>query len=115
MRSQVLAMAKLMTLRHANQMAILANVPPGDPRHETYMKSPENQFGRWRFERVLIDFKPDVVIDVHDYWMNLSTAHHSDLIFWVLMPTVDSAPQQEGWLILPIATQSQRTTILVGT
>lgn len=75
-------------------------VAPGDPRHETYMKSPENQFGRWRFERVLIDFKPDIVIDVRDYWMN-SYQQHSPFrpyFHWVLMPTVDSAPQQEGWI-----------------
>ena len=83
-------------------MAILCNgvVPPGDPRHETYMKSPENQFGRWRFERVLIDFKPDVVIDVRDYWMNSYQQHtpFRPYFHWVLMPTVDSAPQQEGWI-----------------
>ena len=71
-----------------------------DPRHTEYMSSTENQFGRWRFERVLLDFQPDVVVDVRDYWMT-SYQHMSPLrpfYHWVLMPTVDSAPQQEDWI-----------------
>jgi glycosyltransferase involved in cell wall biosynthesis len=74
-------------------------VNPNDPRYEQY--SPlENQFGKWRFERTLLDFRPDVVIDVRDYWMN-SYQQFSPLrpfFHWVLMPTVDSAPQQEEWI-----------------
>ena len=75
-------------------------VNPDDPRSKEYNSTMENQFGRWRFERVLIDFKPDVVIDVRDYWMN-SYQQFSPLrpyFHWVLMPTVDSAPQQEEWI-----------------
>ena len=75
-------------------------VDSNDPRSKEYNSSMENQFGRWRFERVLLDFKPDVVIDVRDYWMN-SYQQFSPLrpfFHWVLMPTVDSAPQQEDWI-----------------
>lgn len=75
-------------------------VGPEDPRFQQYNTSPENQFGRWRFERVLLDFQPDVVIDVRDYWMN-SYQQFSPLrpfFHWILMPTVDSAPQQEEWI-----------------
>ena len=75
-------------------------VNPDDPRSKEYNSSMENQFGRWRFERVLLDFKPDVVIDVRDYWMN-SYQQFSPLrpyFHWILMPTVDSAPQQEEWI-----------------
>jgi glycosyltransferase involved in cell wall biosynthesis len=71
-----------------------------DPRNNEYQSSAENQFGRWRFERVLLDFKPDVVFDVRDYWMN-SYQQFSPLrpfFHWVLMPTVDSEPQQEEWI-----------------
>jgi hypothetical protein len=71
-----------------------------DPRSKEYNSSMENQFGRWRFERVLLDFRPDVVIDIRDYWMN-SYQQFSPLrpfFNWVLMPTVDSAPQQEDWI-----------------
>ena len=75
-------------------------VPDSDPRHKEYMSSSENQFGRWRFERVLLDFQPDIVFDVRDYWMT-SYQQLSPLrpfFHWVLMPTVDSAPQQEEWI-----------------
>jgi glycosyltransferase involved in cell wall biosynthesis len=71
-----------------------------DPRHQEYSSSAENQFGRWRFERVLLDFKPDIVFDVRDYWMS-SYQQFSPLrpfFHWVLMPTVDSEPQQEDWI-----------------
>jgi glycosyltransferase involved in cell wall biosynthesis len=75
-------------------------VDENDPRHKEYNNSLENQFGRWRFERVLLDFQPDVVVDVRDYWMN-SYQQFSPLrpfFHWVLMPTVDSSPQQEDWI-----------------
>lgn len=71
-----------------------------DPRAKDYHSSTDNQFGRWRFERVLLDFKPDIVFDVRDYWMS-SYQQFSPLrpfFHWILMPTVDSAPQQEEWI-----------------
>lgn len=75
-------------------------VKRGDARYEEYMSSPENQFGRWRFDKVVIDFKPDVVIDIRDYWMSYyeQTSSFRDFFHWILMPTVDSAPQQQNWL-----------------
>ena len=78
-----------------------ANAVDGnDPRNKEYNSSMENQFGRWRFERVLLDFQPDVVIDVRDYWMNAyqQLSPLRPYFHWILMPTVDSAPQQEDWI-----------------
>jgi glycosyltransferase involved in cell wall biosynthesis len=75
-------------------------VKDGDPRHQEYMSRGDNQFGRWRFDKVVLDFKPHVVIDWRDYWMS-SYQGISPLrpyFNWVLMPTVDSAPQQESWI-----------------
>jgi glycosyltransferase involved in cell wall biosynthesis len=71
-----------------------------DPRYQEYMSRSDNQFGRWRFEKVLLDFKPDVVIDVRDYWMSAyqRVSPLRNYFHWVLMPTVDSRPQQEEWL-----------------
>lgn len=71
-----------------------------DPRSEIYNSSTENHFGKWRFDRVVLDFRPDIVIDVRDYWMS-SYQGKSPLrkyFHWILMPTVDSSPQQEEWL-----------------
>jgi len=75
-------------------------VESNDPRHKQYNSSLENQFGRWRFERVLLDFQPDVVIDIRDYWMNSyqQFSPYRPYFHWILMPTVDSAPQQEEWI-----------------
>ena len=75
-------------------------VGDGDPRLKEYNSSTENQFGRWRFERVLLDFKPDIVFDVRDYWMNSyqQFSPFRPFFHWVLMPTVDSEPQQEEWI-----------------
>lgn len=71
-----------------------------DPRFKEYSSRPDNQFGRWRFEKVLLDFKPDVVIDVRDYWMSSYQALSPlrKFFHWILMPTVDSEPQQEQWI-----------------
>jgi glycosyltransferase involved in cell wall biosynthesis len=71
-----------------------------DPRFKEYMSRMDNQFGRWRFEKVVLDFKPHVVVDIRDYWMS-SYQEWSPLrqyFNWVLMPTVDSAPQQDPWI-----------------
>jgi len=75
-------------------------VKDGDPRHKEYSSRGDNQFGRWRFEKVLLDFKPDVVIDIRDYWMTAyqRTSPLRKFFHWVLMPTVDSSPQQEEWI-----------------
>lgn len=75
-------------------------VKDNDPRHKEYSSRGDNQFGRWRFEKVLLDFKPDVVIDVRDYWMTAYQAASPlrPYFHWALMPTVDSEPQQEEWI-----------------
>jgi glycosyltransferase involved in cell wall biosynthesis len=75
-------------------------VGTNDPRYPEYNSRADNQFGRWRFEKVLLDFRPDVVIDVRDYWMSAYQALSPlrKYFHWILMPTVDSEPQQEPWL-----------------
>ena len=71
-----------------------------DPRYEIYNSHSENQFGKWRFDKVVLDFKPHVVIDVRDYWMSyyVKFSPLRRRFHWILMPTVDSAPQQESWI-----------------
>lgn len=75
-------------------------VKPSDSRHEEYESQTKNTFGAWRFERVLLDFQPDVVFDIRDYWMS---AYQADsplrpYFHWAIMPTVDSAPQRDEWI-----------------
>jgi glycosyltransferase involved in cell wall biosynthesis len=75
-------------------------VKEDDQRHKEYSSRGDNQFGRWRFEKVLLDFRPDVVIDIRDYWMSSyqGISPLRKFFHWILMPTVDSAPQQEEWI-----------------
>jgi glycosyltransferase involved in cell wall biosynthesis len=65
-----------------------------------YKTRTTNEFGHWRFDRVLLDFKPDIVIDIRDFWMN-AYQRYSPLrpyFSWLLMPTVDSTPQVDDWI-----------------
>lgn len=75
-------------------------VKSNDSRFQEYSANAENSFGRWRFDKTLLDFQPDVVIDIRDYWMNSYQAFSPlrKCYHWMLMPTVDSYPQQEMWL-----------------
>lgn len=78
------------------------NVPAqkDEAERKIYNSNGLNQFGRWRFDRVLLDFKPDVVWDIRDFWM-MGYEYNSplrDYYNWTIMPTVDSAPQQPEWV-----------------
>jgi len=39
---------------------------------QSYDSSPFNQFGEFIFEEVCLDFKPDIVFDIRDFWMCLT-------------------------------------------
>ena len=75
-------------------------VKSDDSRYKEYMSRTDNQFGRWRFDKVVMDFKPHANCDIRDYWMSYYQAFSPvrDYFNWILMPTVDSAPQQEQWI-----------------
>jgi len=59
-----------------------------------------NQFGEYKFNHVVADFKPDIVIDIRDWWM---LEYQERSVFrpwykWIVMPTVDAEPQAEEWI-----------------
>jgi len=59
-----------------------------------------NQFGEYKFSHVVADFKPDIVVDIRDWWM---LEFQERNVFrpwfkWIVMPTVDAEPQQEEWI-----------------
>ena len=78
------------------------NTPADDDRegHRIYGEEPVNQFGAWRFDAVALDFKPDIVCDIRDFWMieHQQKSTFRDFFSWVIMPTVDAAPQNEQWI-----------------
>jgi len=66
----------------------------------SYNSSPVNQFGGWAFEHICLDFLPDFVCDIRDFWM-LDFAERSPFrpyFKWVIMPTVDARPQARQWI-----------------
>lgn len=85
-----------------------ANVPVRNHNHPAYNAEAHSiygsqntyEFGEWRFEDVCLDFRPDIVMDIRDHWMNefISRSPFRPFFHWAIMPTVDSAPQQEQWL-----------------
>ena len=81
---------------------IYPNVVPNDHKDFTfYQGNPINQFGQWRFEKVVMHFRPDIVFDIRDYWMfsyqELSPTR--PYFHWVVAPTIDSIPQKQEWLM----------------
>ena len=68
--------------------------------YNRYMAQQENEFGQWRFERTLLDFKPDIVFSIRDPWMMTFEANSPLRPYYhhCIMPTVDSHPQRTDWL-----------------
>ena len=67
---------------------------------DAYNSNGVNQFGEWIFEHVCLDFLPDVVCDIRDFWM-LDFAERSpfrNYFKWAIMPTVDARPQARQWI-----------------
>lgn len=77
-----------------------ANLPVDNREAEVYGQNGQFQFGEWRFEDVCLDFRPDVVIDIRDWWMleYEERSPYRPFYHWAIMPTVDSEPQQEQYL-----------------
>jgi glycosyltransferase involved in cell wall biosynthesis len=67
---------------------------------DSYGSVPTNQFGEFLFEHVCLDFFPDIVCDIRDFWM-LDFADRSPyrpFFKWAIMPTVDASPQARQWI-----------------
>lgn len=58
------------------------------------------QFGAWNFDKVVLDFKPDVVIGWMDFWMSTVAPDSSlrPLYKIIYMPCIDSTPLRQEWL-----------------
>ena len=79
---------------------VLPDSSCSEEEKNVYNSNGSNVFGSWRFERACLDFKPDVVLTIRDFWMD-SFVYESPFrrIFkWIWMPTVDAAPQNEEWI-----------------
>ena len=57
-------------------------------------------FQKWKFEETCLDFKPDIVCDIRDFWMMEfeERSPFRKFFHWLIMPTIDAAPQNPQWL-----------------
>ena len=71
-----------------------------EDQKQMYNSNANNQFGAWRFDKVVLDFKPDIVLTYRDPWMDMYVSKSPLLPYfhWVWMPTVDSDPQKQSWI-----------------
>lgn len=80
----------------------IPNLPVEGNKAETdlYNSNGTHQFGAWRFDRVCLDVKPDIVLSYRDPWMDnwIERSSLRPYFHWVWMPTVDSAPQRPEWI-----------------
>ena len=76
------------------------NVRHDDPRYNEFKSKPTNKYGEWRFERVLLDYRPDCCFTIQDPWGFLyqCTSPFRRFFHHAIMPTVDSAPQRDEWI-----------------
>jgi glycosyltransferase involved in cell wall biosynthesis len=78
------------------------NLPNGKNQEEMdlYRKNPINSFGAWRFEEACLDFRPDIVFTITDWWMHsyMETSPFRPFYYLAIMPTVDSEPLNPQWV-----------------
>jgi len=75
-------------------------VAPNDPRHAQFQSNELNKLGLWRYEKVLLDFMPDVTIELRDCTMYSyqDFSHLRKYVYWIQAPAIDSGPQINAWL-----------------
>ena len=79
---------------------VLPNENSSEEEKQQYHNHPTSQFGELMFEPVCLDFMPDIVCDIRDFWM-LDFQERSPFrpfFKWCIMPTVDARPQARQWL-----------------
>ena len=77
-----------------------SNSPANDEEKKQFDQQHANHFGFWRFDKVALTFKPDIVLTYRDPWMDewIAQSPLRPYFHWLWMPTVDSAPQRRKWL-----------------
>lgn len=75
-------------------------MPSNEVENQDYNSDHRNQFGLWKLSYALADFKPDVVIEIRDWWMGEWILRNPlrGKFHFTWMPTVDGYPQRWEWL-----------------
>jgi glycosyltransferase involved in cell wall biosynthesis len=71
-----------------------------DASYHLYKGNPVAQFGDLSFNHVALDFQPDIVMDIRDWWMMEfeQRSPFRNFFHWAIMPTVDASPQNPQWI-----------------
>lgn len=71
-----------------------------DPRKEAYKTDPDNRFGKWRLDKVVLDWQPDYLLSILDPWNTLFIPKSPTryLYNYIAMPTFDSFPIKDEWM-----------------
>tara|TARA_A100001201_G_scaffold143746_1_gene147168 strand:- start:5057 stop:6724 length:1668 start_codon:yes stop_codon:yes gene_type:complete len=80
---------------------VIGNQPiKNGPDWEIYKSSPSSEFGEFKLNETLIDFMPDFVMDIRDWWMLefVGRSCFRDFFQWTIMPAVDARPQNKQWI-----------------
>jgi len=79
---------------------IMSEPKASEEEVKRYKSIPSNQFGEYAFEAACLDFMPDVVCDIRDFWMVdfIERSPFRRFFKWALMPTVDARPQARQWI-----------------
>jgi glycosyltransferase involved in cell wall biosynthesis len=79
---------------------VVPNERSSEEEKKHYASVPTAAFGELAFESVCLDFLPDIVCDIRDFWM-LDFQERSPFrpfYKWCIMPTVDARPQARQWI-----------------
>jgi glycosyltransferase involved in cell wall biosynthesis len=81
---------------------VVPNRNDSEEDKQRYASVPTNQFGEFRFEEACLDFRPDFVCDIRDFWMYsfIDRSPFRQYFKFVLMPTVDARPQAREWVAM---------------
>lgn len=76
------------------------NLPVNPQEEQIYNSWYSNQFGEWKFEDVLLDFRPQIVLAIRDHYFDdfILRSIYRDKFKFVWMACVDSEPLQPNWV-----------------
>lgn len=74
--------------------------PASQEENQAYHSNPHNEFGSWKFQPVLLDYKATEICLFRDYWYDEFTllSHYRRFYNLYWMTTVDATPQMTKWL-----------------
>ena len=73
---------------------------PSQREQEIFKSKYTMQFGEYAFKDVCLQFRPDIVCDIRDFWMLefQERSPYRKFYKWCIMPTVDAEPQATQWI-----------------